>query len=353
MAQSKRFVPLDILRGITVAFMIIVNNPGKWGAQYPILTHAPWDGCTPTDLVYPFFLFCVGMAMAFSLARFSSVNGKVVWKILRRGALIFLLGLFLNAFPFNHFGSLRIFGVLQRIACCYVAGAFLVLWLKTPKKIWLSIGILLTIYTAVLLIFGEKGAQLTLNGNVSGKIDVALLGPEHVYHGYGTAFDSEGPLGILSATCSVLLGWLAGDMIKKRSDRDCASNVCSVMILGLGGLLAGEILSIWIPVNKALWSASYVFFCTGWAMIALGVIMFFTDVKGIVKPFIPAIVFGSNALVAFFLSGFISRCIGLSGWNRGAVFNTPFLSLLYAVSFMLILWCVNFFLYKKKIFIKL
>ena len=350
--QSKRFVPLDILRGLTMAFMIIVNNPGKWGAQYHMLTHAPWDGCTPTDLVFPFFLFCVGMAMAFSLSKFTSINGKAVWKILRRGALIFLLGLFLNAFPFNHLDHLRIFGVLQRIACCYVLGAFLVLWLKTPKKIWCSIGILLVLYTAILLIFGEKGAQLTLEGNISGKIDVALFGSDHVYHGYGIPFDPEGPLGILSATCTALLGWLAGNMLRHRSDRDPASNVCAVLMLGLAGLLSGEILSIWIPINKPLWSASYVFHCAGWAMIVLGVIMFFTEVKGVVKPFTPAIIFGSNAIFAYFLSGFIPRCIGFTGWYSGSVFNTPFLSLLYAVLFMLVLWCINFILYKKKIFIK-
>lgn len=351
--QSKRFVPLDILRGLTVAFMIIVNNPGKWGAQYPILMHAPWDGCTPTDLVYPFFLFCVGMAMAFSLAKFDGLNGKALWKILRRGALIFLLGIFLHAIPFNDWANLRYFGVLQRIACCYVAASILVLWLKSAKKIWIAIGVLLASYTAILLIFGEPGAQFTLEGNVSGKIDVALFGANHVYDGYGIPFDPEGPLGILSATCTALLGWLAGNMIRRRSDRDPASNVCAVLMLGLAGLLAGEVVSIWIPINKALWSASYVFLCAGWAMTVLGIIMFFTEVKGVVKPFQPAIIFGTNALVAFFLSGLLARGIGLTGWYPGSVFSTPFLSLVYSLLFMLLMWLINFFLYKKKIFIKL
>ena len=174
----KRYLPLDILRGLTVALMIVVNNPGNWGAVFPPLLHSQWNGCTPTDLVYPTFLFCVGMAMAFSLAKFGSLSGKSVRKILRRSALIFLLGLFLNAFPRFDFAHLRIFGVLQRIACCYLLGAILVLSLRKPSRLAIAAGALLAVYTAILLIFGDKGAQLTLEGNFSTKVDVALFGPD-------------------------------------------------------------------------------------------------------------------------------------------------------------------------------
>jgi len=349
---GKRFVPLDILRGITVAFMIIVNNQGNWGQRYPMLIHAQWDGCTPTDLVFPFFLFCVGMAMAFSLSKFTSFNAGAIWKIVRRGVLIFLLGLFLNSFPFNDLGNIRYFGVLQRIACCYVFGSLLVFLLKAPSRIWGAIWILLAVYTAVLLIFGEEGAQFTLEGNISGKIDVMLLGSNHVYYEDGIAFDPEGPLGILSATCTVLLGWLAGHMIKCDSNKEATSMACKVLIWGLAGLLTGEILSIWIPINKALWSASYVFHCAGWSMIVLGVIMYLTEVKGMEKFFKPAIIFGTNALVAFFISGIIGRILWMTGWQIGTYIANPFQSLVYSLLIMLLIWCINYLLYRKKVFIK-
>ena len=353
LSGMKRYLPLDILRGLTVALMIVVNNPGNWGAVFAPLLHSKWDGCTPTDLVFPTFMFCVGMAMAFSLARFDGLNGKSVWKILRRSALIFLLGLFLNAFPDFDLRHLRIFGVLQRIACCYLFGAILVLSLRKPSRLAVSAGALLVVYTAILLIFGDKGATLTLEGNFSTKVDVALFGADHIYHGYGIPFDPEGPLGILSATATVLLGYLTGLFVKSRNGQDAAQTVSSLFVMGLGAVVAGLVLSIWIPINKPLWSASYVLFCAGWAVVALAAIMYFTDVRGRTGMFEPARIFGTNALTAYFLSGILADCIGLTGWNREAVCTTELLSLLYAISFMLVLWCINLVLYKKKIFIKL
>ena len=349
----KRFLPLDILRGLTVALMIVVNNPGNWSAVFAPLLHSPWDGCTPTDLVYPTFMFCVGMAMAFSLSKFSSFNGKAAWKVLRRSALIFLLGMFLDAFPYFDLGHLRIFGVLQRIACCYLVGAILVLTLRKPSRLAITAGALLVVYTAVLLIFGDKGAALTLEGNFSTKVDNALLGSDHVYHGYGIPFDPEGPLGILSATATVLLGYLTGIFVKSRAERSAADTVSSLFVIGLAGVVAGLVVSIWIPINKPLWSASYVLFCAGWAVVALAAIMFFTDVRGKTSAFEPARIFGTNALTAYFLSGVLARCISITGWNREALCTNEILSLAYALCFMLLLWCVNLILYKKKIFIKL
>lgn len=349
----KRFIPLDILRGLTVALMIIVNNPGSWSAVYAPLRHSPWNGCTPTDLVFPFFLFCVGMAMAFSLAKYDGLCKPALWKVFRRTILIILLGLFLNAFPFNHLESLRFCGVLQRIGLCYFLGAILVLWLKKPAGLGVSVAVLLALYTAVLLIFGDKGAQLTLEGNVSAKIDVALFGSKHVYHGYGIDFDPEGPLGTLSATCNVLLGWLVGWFVKRSADKPAAETTSRLFVFGLASLVLSQVLSIWIPINKPIWSASYVFFTCGWATVVLGVIMFFTEIKGCTKAFKPAIIFGSNAITAFFLSAMLARIIGMTGWDKTAVFNTPALSLLYAILYAMVLFCINWLLYKKKIYIKL
>lgn len=349
----KRYIPLDILRGLTVALMIVVNNPGSWSHIYPPLEHSPWDGCTPTDLVFPFFLFCSGLAMAFSLAKYAGLCRGALAKIFRRGILLFLLGIVIHTFPFNHLETIRVFGVLQRIALCYVLGSILVLWLKRPGKVWASIGILLAVYTAALLIFGEKGAQLTLEGNISGKIDVALCGPAHVYHGYGIDFDPEGLLGTLSATCNVLLGWLVGQYIRKKDGAPAAEKVSSILFFGLMSLAFSQIVSIWIPINKPIWSASYVFCSTGWACIVLGATMYLTDIKGCVKPFKPAIVFGSNAIAAYFLAEILSQVLDLVGWGHGHICDTPATSLLFALGFTAMIFCVTLILYKKKVFIKL
>lgn len=353
--SSKRFLPLDILRGLSMAFMIIVNNPGSAKYVYPPLEHSAWDGCTPTDVVFPVFLFCMGMAMAFSLQKFGGLNGQAVKKILWRGTAIFMLGLFLNIFPGWDWGSLRYFGVLQRIACCYVLSAVLVLSLRKDKWIWLATGGLLVVYTLIQVLFGQPGAQFTLEGNICGRIDEALIGKAHMYKAYSTALDPCGPIGTLSATANVLLGYLAGSHIKRglRSETGAPTLTATIFAYGIFSLALAEIAGIWIPVNKALWTASYVLLTNGWAMIALAVIMYIADMKGITKPFQPAIVFGTNALAAYFMSGFFARLIRLTGLKKALAISTPELSLAYAVIYCLLIYAICLAMYRKKIFIKL
>ena len=236
-AKTQRYVALDVLRGMTVAGMILVNNPGNWAHVFPPLKHAPWIGCTPTDLVFPFFLFCVGVAMAFSFAKYGdALNKKSAWKLVKRGVLIFLVGTLLNLFPFYPtsphdaswtFGQnwtywiqhYRVFGVLQRIAMCYVLGGFLALWLKTPKKILIGLAVVTCLHWLILYLFGTEPGWSTLEGNISGKIDIALLGENHVYHGYGIAFDPEGLLGALSGAGTVLLGYFIGQLIRHTANK--------------------------------------------------------------------------------------------------------------------------------------
>lgn len=352
-ASNQRFLPLDILRGITVALMTVVNNPGNWAHVYAPLRHSAWDGCTPTDLVFPTFLFCVGCAMAFSLSKYNGFSKASLWRIFRRGAGIFLLGWFLNAYPFNHMGAVRTFGVLQRIACCYVFASILVLWLKSTKKLAVCGLVLLAIYTLALVLFGEDGAQFTLEGNVTRRIDTALLGEKHLYGGYGIPFDPEGVLGTLSSTATVILGYLAGLWVKNKGDKTASEKTATILFAGLASLAAGMILSIWVPINKPLWSASYVFYAGGWALEALGVIMYFTEMKGCKKAFTPALVFGTNAIVAYFLSAFLARVLGQLDLIPDGLFTTEFLSLVYALCFMSLIWLIDLILYKKKIYVKL
>ena len=376
--MKKRYESLDVLRGLTVAFMCIVNNPGTWAHIFPPLKHAGWDGCTPTDLVYPFFIFCMGCAMAFSFSKYENTTAKAYLKVLKRGALIFLVGFALNLYPFfptslhddtwsfgqNYLYWLqhkRIFGVLQRIGMAYAIAGCLALWLKKPKKILAAIATLCVTYTGILLIFGREPGAFSLEGNVSMRIDTWLVGGNHCYHGYnGTDFDPEGVLGSMTAACSCLLGYLIGSMIhgsqKKMSATNCSPDrvVNRTFVYGCLSLILGVILSIWVPINKPLWSVSYVFYAGGWAMLALAFLAYLLDVKGYEKPFVPFKAMGMNALMAFVFSGVIAKSYGFFGFAPGHYFGAnEYTSLLWAFIFVTIIFTLLWILYKKKIVIKL
>lgn len=390
--MKQRYIALDVLRGLTVAFMCIVNNPGSWSHMYAPLRHAGWEGCTPTDLVYPFFVFCMGCAMAWSFAKYDSLTKDAAWKIVKRGIGIFLVGLLLNLYPFfptspdksmtfwQNYGywlaHKRIFGVLQRIAGCYiVSGLVILLAKKDSRKIFWSIVALCAVYTGILVAFGNEPGPFTVDGNVSSRIDVALVGSDHVYHGYRLSdgsradFDPEGLLGALTGACTALLGFLAGSMIrnskKKYADsglkQTAEAEACSpvgivarLFFFGCASLAAGMILSIWIPVSKPLWSASYVFYAGGWSLVALAFLAYIIDVKGHERFFVPAKAMGMNALAAFVLSGVIAKTMPLIGFNQAKVFGaTEFTSFVFSLMFMVLIFCFQWFFYKKNIVIKL
>ena len=406
--MKKRYVALDVLRGLTVAFMCIVNNPGTWGKIYPPLRHASWNGCTPTDLVYPFFVFCMGVAMVFSLSKYERLTREAFWKILKRGGAIFLVGLLLNLYPFyptsvhdeswsfwqNYgwwLGHKRIMGVLQRIACSYVAAGLIVLGVKkSAKKVLLALVTLLVAYTGIQLAFGTEPGPFTLEGSVIRKIDTALIGENHVYKSYrfsqeyveaqefadashvlghgerisrSAAFDPEGLMGTMTGACTALLGFLMGILIRGSRKRHEAQGGLDDSPVGLvaklfawGALLvgAGLLLGIWVPVNKPLWSASYVLYAGGWATLALALLSYCCDYKGWEKWFKPAQIMGMNALAAFVLSGLISKTFSWIGWSPTRYFTAnEFTSFIYAILFMLVVFGVMWVLYRKKIFIKL
>ena len=378
LAKTKRYESLDVLRGLTVFFMCMANNPGNWGKLYTPMKHTAWTGCSPVDLIYPTFIFCMGCAMAFSFAKYEGNTGAGVWKVIKRSIGIFLVGFLLNCYPFfpTEGGKLvfgwdtwvewmsgkRIMGVLQRIACAYLIAGLLVLWLKKPKKVAIALGVLLVLYTAILVIFGTEPGPFTLEGTVSRKIDVALLGSNHVYHGYSydngmsAAFDPEGPLGALPAAASGLLGYLIGCLIRKTNMEHTSEYEMDgkIFVFGLLSLALGELISIWIPISKPLWSASYVFYAAGWAMLLLGFLIFCIDLKSIRKPFTPFKAMGMNALMAFVLSGVIAKSYQFFHWSPSKTFGaTYFLSFSHSVLFGLVIMGILWILYKKKIFIRL
>lgn len=378
--MTKRYVSLDVLRGLTVAFMIIVNNPGSWSHIFPPLRHAAWDGCTPCDLVFPFFMFCVGASMAYALAKYSSLTLQAAGKVFKRGLLLYLVGLLLTAFPFypanmdpdlsfwenwvNWAGGVRLLGILARIAMCYVLGSILVLWLRKPVKlIGAALG-LGALHVGLLLAFAGPEGAFSLEGNFARTLDIAVFGESHIYTGFGIPFDPEGLLGVLTGTCTIIIGYLIGMMIRssaKRYTRTGAVDDSPVGVsarlftLAAGALLAGLALGLIVPVNKALWSVSYVLYTAGWAMFVLALLMYLIDVKGWEKPFFPFKALGMNALALFVLSGLAMKVIWrYTDWDYTQVFGgSEEMSLLFAVLYLLPHLLIAILLYKKKVFIKL
>jgi predicted acyltransferase len=368
MKTSHRYLALDVLRGMTVAFMILVNNPGSWEHIYAPLRHAKWSGCTPTDLVFPFFLFVVGISMFFSFSNYNnSLNGETLLKIGKRTVLIFAVGLFLNSFPqwTTDFSKLRILGVLQRIALAYGIGSVIVL--ASPRKYLPHIGGgILLLYWGLLYWLGNSDPY-SLEGNITSVIDKAVLGESHLYKGYGIPFDPEGLFSTISAIGTVIFGYLVGSIIKGTEKKYVPKILVKV---GMVAVLAGLLWGLVFPINKPIWTSSYVLYTAGWACLMLALLIWLIDLKGYSRWTTFFVVFGMNPLFIFALSGLWARLIGrlihftdpdgkvISGAAK--LYRDVFLplagdingSLLYAISHVLFFWLIGYFLYKKKLFIK-
>jgi predicted acyltransferase len=367
MNNSTRYIALDVFRGMTIALMILVNNPGSWSHIYAPLEHSAWHGCTPTDLVFPFFLFIVGVSMFFSFAKYgSALNKSSAGKVLRRAALIFLIGLFLNSFPqwLADYSKLRIMGVLQRIALVYLFGSLIVL--SSPKK-WLpyiSLAIIL-IYWALLYFLGGADPY-SLNGNYTSTFDAMILGKSHMYQGFGITFDPEGLFSTLPAIASVIIGYIIGEFISKTEKSKLP---LYLLLIGLGGMVIGYAWGLILPINKPIWTSSYVIYTAGWACVIMSILIWIIDIKGYSKWASFFLVFGMNSLFIFALSGIWARIltriikINVDGtivtgynWLYINIFQ-PLAgdingSLLFAISHIIVFWFICWVLYKKRIFIK-
>ena len=274
--MKNRLQSLDIFRGITIAFMIIVNTPGGSPSYSPLL-HAAWHGFTPTDLVFPSFVFITGVSSWFSYKQYNHIlTSDLFMKIAKRTLIIFLLGVGLYAFPFigHPLSTWRILGVLQRIALCYGIGSVLCLMLNTKQIVGLSVTLLLA-YWAILLAFGD----LTMAGNAGQKLDLWLFGEGHLYHGEGIAFDPEGLLSTMSALVTFLIGYLVGGFIGQTQDK-----MLIIKQLALWSLILITAALIWnlvFPINKKLWTSSYVLLAGGLSTAIFTLCFYLVDVKGI------------------------------------------------------------------------
>jgi len=366
--NTTRLISLDIFRGLTLTFMIIVNTPGSWQYVYPPLRHAEWHGCSPTDLVFPFFLFIVGLSTFYSLKKYGNeFNGSSIFRIIRRMVTIFAVGLFLNIFPFftRDYSTLRIMGVLQRIALAYGIGAIICLAVRR-EFLWILIAILLLLYWGLLVFLG--GADpFSLQGNFPLKVDLAILGVNHLYKGFGIPFDPEGIFSTIPAICTVIIGYFIGGMISK--DSATWKTVLKIILFGIAAIGLGYLWNVVFPLNKPLWTSSYVLYSAGFAMIVLSVIYLIADVLTFQIWGTFFLVFGTNSLFAYFLAGIWTRLLLFikvpSGDNKINLYTWIYEkicvpvagnmngSLMFALLQMLLVWGVALILYRKKILIRL
>ena len=369
MEKPKRLLALDVFRGLTIALMVIVNNPGSWDYVYSPLLHSHWNGCTPTDLVFPFFMFIMGSAMWYSFKKFNhSLSKPVVIKILRRTVVIFLIGLALNMYAsFSiDLSHLRIMGVMSRIALGYGVAALMVLGLRI-NYVKIATGAILLGYWAMLVFLGGD-APFSLEGNFVRAFDLFVLGANHLQGFEGVVFDQTGLLASLPSVGTVLLGYFAGRMIDKTKDHTAA--VKKLLVYGAAGVILGKVWGLVFPINKLLWTSSYVVYTAGLAMVLLGVFLWIIDIKGYKKWTHPLKVFGMNPLFLYVFSVFFAislrfkiadsttgDMISITKWLYTHFFQ-PFAgnlngSLLYALSFGVICWLLGWAMYRKRIFIKI
>lgn len=393
--MNQRFYSLDVFRGATVCLMILVNNPGSWSHIYAPLEHAPWHGLTPTDLVFPFFLFAVGNAMAFVMPRLEAAGDALFWKkVIKRTVLIFLIGLFLNWWPFvkwsddqlvfrpwvdpqNPNSGVRIFGVLQRIAVCYFFASVLIYYLKARKAFYAGLVVLLLYW--VLCIVGNPVDPFSLKGWFGTDIDKSILGVAHLYKGEGVPFDPEGLMSTLPAIVQVIFGYLVGDYIRQRSKTAPATTLqtepnhhlymllTGLFVTGIALILTGFCWDMVFPINKKIWTSSYVVYTSGLAILTIATMIYFIEIRqvrgGLARFFD---VFGKNALFVFALSAFLPKTLSLirladgnNPWNwlyKKLLIHVPGApengSLLYALCVILFMWAICYWMDRKKIYIK-
>lgn len=361
MTKSPRFIALDVLRGLTIALMILVNTPGSWDHVFPLLLHAHWDGFTFADIVFPGFLFVVGAAMAFSLQN-AQLNAATVQKIVKRGLLMFACGLFLNWFGRWDLAELRIPGVLQRIAICYVLAALLVVAL--PRKLlWGAGALLLASYFGLLHLSVQPYA---LETNTVRQLDLWLFGEAHIYHGFGIPFDPEGLLSCLPATCNVLIGF---GIARALQGKAAMQGLQELLLFGLVTLVGALLMAQLWPINKALWSGSYMLLSSALLMLLLALLVYVVDVKQATRLAEPLRIYGTNPLFIYMLSWIWTVIIDrVVVWQDGdttqSVYSALYqslaqllpaewASLLFALLHVLLFWYVSLQLYKRQIFIKL
>ena len=371
--MKTRVLSIDILRGLTIFLMIVVNTPGSWSFVYPPLRHAAWHGCTLTDLVFPSFLFVVGLSMYISLRKIDPTQRATLYrKIIWRGALIFLIGVLLNWFPFyhKHISDLRIFGVLQRIALSFLGAGLLVVALR--KIPWLigAAAVLMLSHWGLLYYFGT-GDPYALTTNFNGILDLMIMHPDHIYGGFKDAvgesvlFDPEGLLGTMTGIAHVLLGYVIGSKVLA-SGKPRLPEIKWLAMLDILFIAAAKLWDLTLPINKPLWTGSYVLYTIGILSLVWAALIWILDIKHWTGWAYIFRAFGKNPLISYILSGllvklcytvFIVDGVGLNTWMYAnffqPVFGDSLGSFIYALSYTLLIWLFAWWLYRRGKVIKI
>jgi len=371
--KQDRLISLDAFRGATIALMILVNTPGTWGHVYAPLRHAQWHGCTLTDLVFPFFLFIIGVSMRFSFEKYEFCKwGPLFKKVVWRTITIFTIGLLLNAFPFvrqdwdwSHF---RIMGVLQRIALAYIMASFIVVRADIIGIVKISLGLLFG-YWILLMGYGWYSGldPYALKSNLILIVDAYIFGENHLYGGTGIPFDPEGLLSTIPSIVTVLIGFLVGTMIKTAEDHK--DNTQRMAVLGALLIIFGWGWGFVFPINKQLWTSSYVLYTSGIATVVLAGLIWLVDVKELKTWTKPFVIFGANAIFLYAASSIWAKILlkisfeldgkMISGY--GYLYQTVFQhfagdlngSFLFALFHVFMFWLILAWMYRKKIFINI
>jgi predicted acyltransferase len=373
--KPERFLSLDVFRGMTICFMIIVNTPGSGAAPFTPLEHAAWFGFTPTDLVFPSFLFAVGNAMSFTSGKFAQMStGAVLGKIFKRAFIIFMLGYLMYWFPFfdmvdGHWAfrpisGTRIMGVLQRIALCYLFASLIVYFIKSKRAVIVISVVLLVGYQLLLLAFGDPAAPYGMLTNAGTYLDKFILGDSHLYHGEGVAFDPEGILSTLPAIVNVICGYYAGKFIQEKGKS--YETISQLMLTGALFLFIALFWNMNFPIGKKLWTSPFTLLTVGLDMLIISSLIYIVEVrnwnKGNWTGFFTTA--GKNPLPIYILSEILIIAFWMVPIGKVSFFdwiNSSFYqviapgavgSLLFAISYMLICWVVGKILDKRGIYIR-
>jgi len=413
--MKPRYYSLDVFRGATVCLMILVNNPGSSHVYAP-LDHAPWHGLTPTDLVFPFFLFAVGNALSFVMPRLQAGGDGMFWrKVIIRTLLIYGIGLFLTWYPFVKWSDghlvgkpwfyfdekidangihvlipqgVRILGVLARIAICYFFASIIIYYLKPRMAFFVGL-LMLLLYWALCFSLGNPTDPYSMTGFFGNSVDKSVLGVAHMYKGEGIPFDPEGIMSTMSAIVEVIFGYLVGDYIQKKSkmpenltDPTAAKNfgpyqmLTGLFVAGVAMMVTGWCWDMVFPINKKIWTSSYTVYTSGLATITIATMIYLMEIRnarGWLSRFFD--VFGKNALFVFALSALIPKTLWLiripDGVNAAGnqIYTDPWRgyykyvcakipgdprigSLAFAISFILLMWAICWWMDKKKIYVK-
>ncbi len=373
--SSNRFLSLDVFRGMTICFMIIVNTPGSGAAPFSPLEHAAWFGFTPTDLVFPSFLFAVGNAMSFSQKKFAGMStGSVLFRIFKRAFIIFMLGFLMYWFPFVqhdatgwHLSPLshtRILGVLQRIALCYLFASLIIYFIKSKTAIIVISAVLLLGYWALLLIFGDHANPYGMLTNAGTYLDKLVMGDNHLYHGEGVAFDPEGILSTLPAIVNVICGYYAGKFIQEKGKG--YETISKLMLFGFLFIFLALFWNMSFPISKKLWTSPFVLLTVGIDMVLISALIYVIEIVGwnkrnwtaffttVGKNPLPIYMFSELFVVILFIIS-VGKTT-LYNWLGVSVFQAivpgAVGSLLFAICYMLVCWLFGKILDKNKIYLR-